>query len=69
MNNWVPLNLPEENETVLITFKNSAGTHVGEATFREGQFYYVAETDHGRYEEVFSCILAWMKMPKPFSGV
>lgn len=66
MNNWIPVNLPEDGETVLITFKNSVGNHVAESTFKDGRFYYVAETDEGRHEEIFGCVLAWMKMPEPF---
>ena len=65
--NWISVitRLPKEWQVVLLTFKNSVGIHVGEATYKDSAFYYVAETDCGCFEEVYSIPLAWMEMPKP----
>lgn len=57
---------PNENQEVLLTFKNSAGLHVGEATFKNGGYYYIIETDIGEKEELFRLPIAWMKMPEPY---
>ncbi len=59
---------PKENEEVILTFKNSAGSHVGEATFKNDYYYYVAETDRGYYEEPYGIPIAWMKKPEPYIG-
>jgi len=65
---WVPVSLnilPDDGQEVFITFINAAGEHVSESTFKNGKFYYVAETDHGYYEEIFSCVTHWMPKPLP----
>lgn len=58
--------LPNEGEEVLLTFKNLVGLHVGEALFKCGSFYYIAETDNGYFEEPFGIPVAWMKKPNPY---
>lgn len=58
---------PEEGEKVLLTFKNKAGLHVGEALFKEDTYYYTAETDNGYFEEVYGIPIAWMELPKPYT--
>jgi hypothetical protein len=64
---WIPVSerLPKDGQTVWITFINEAGKHTGGATFKQGKFYYVAETDNGYYEEVYSCVTHWMPLPEP----
>jgi hypothetical protein len=57
---------PSSEEVVLLTFKNSAGLHVGEATFKNDKYYYVAETNNGYFEELYNNPIAWMKKPEPF---
>ncbi len=64
---WISVKerLPEDNQETLIVFINKAGKHVGESLYKNGKFYYVAETDHGYYEEIFSCVTHWMPLPAP----
>lgn len=57
---------PLEEEEVILTFKNSVGLHVGEATFKNNAYFYVAETDKGYYEEQYGIPVAWMKKPEPY---
>lgn len=69
-NQWIPCSekLPEENDNVFITFVNNVGSHTAESTYKNNKFYYVAETDSGYYEEVFSAVIAWQSLPKPYKG-
>lgn len=64
---WIPCSerLPEENEVVILTFRNSAGLHVGEATYKKKMFFYVTDTGFGYYEEVYKSPIAWQPLPKP----
>lgn len=66
--NWIlcAVESPQEGETVILTFKNSVGYHVGEATFKNDCYYYVAETDNGQFEEAYGIPVAWIKQPKPY---
>lgn len=67
---WIPLtadNTPEEEQVVDITFRNSAGIHVGEATYKKEKFYYVTDTVFGYYEEQYENVLAWRPRPKAYS--
>jgi len=57
---------PEENQEIILTFKNSVGLHVGEATFKKDAYYYIAETDCDYFEVIFGIPIAWMKMPEPY---
>lgn len=57
---------PKEGEEVLLTFKNELGLHVGESTFKKGDYYYIAETNNGYFEEPYEMPVAWMEMPKPY---
>lgn len=59
---------PEENQQVILTFKNSAGTHVGEATFKNNAYYYITDTEFGYYEETYGIPIAWMIKPEPFNN-
>ena len=65
---WVPCSerLPEENQTVMLTFKNSAGLHVGEATYKNNMFFYITDTEFGYYEEVYKNPIAWRSLPAPY---
>jgi hypothetical protein len=58
---------PKEEETVILTFKNSAGLWVGEAMFKDDGYYYIAETDNGYFEEMYGIPVAWMKKPDPYN--
>lgn len=66
--NWILCGVqsPNENQEVILTFKNFSGLHVGEATFKNNAYYYIAETDKGYYEEIYSIPIAWMKKPEPY---
>ena len=67
---WIPLtadNTPEEEQVVDITFRNSAGIHVGEATYKKEKFFYVTDTAFGYYEERYESVLAWRPRPKAYS--
>jgi hypothetical protein len=68
--NWIEVKdfLPKENQEVFITFINSTGRHTELATFKEGGFYYISETDNGTYEEIFPIPIAWMKKPDVYQG-
>lgn len=59
---------PKDGEVVYLTFKNSAGIHVGEATYKEESFYYVTDTIAGYYEEEYLNPIAWQPTPKPYRG-
>lgn len=66
---WIPFtadNVPDEGQVVDITFRNSAGTHVGEATYKKAKFFYVTDTVFGYYEEQYENVLAWRPRPKPY---
>lgn len=67
-NDWTlcTLQSPQEGEEVLLTFKNSVGLHVGESTFKDGIYFYIAETNTGYFEEQYNIPIAWMKKPKPY---
>lgn len=67
---WIPCSerLPEENEVVILTFRNGAGLHVGEATYKKKMFFYVTDTGFGYYEEVYKSPIAWQPLPKPYGG-
>ena len=58
--------LPKENEVVILTFQNSAGIHVGEATYKNNLFFYVTDTEFGYYEEVYKNPIAWQPLPQPY---
>lgn len=58
---------PEENQQVVLTFKNSAGIHVGEATFKNNAYYYITDTEFGYYEEKYGIPIAWMIKPEPLN--
>lgn len=67
---WIPLttdSTPDEGQVVDITFQNSAGIHVGEATYKKEKFYYVTDTVFGYYEEQYENVLAWRPRPKAYS--
>lgn len=66
--NWVlcAKKSPKEGEEILLTFKNKAGVHVGEAIFKNDCYYYIAETDKGYFEELYRMPVAWMKKPRPY---
>lgn len=68
LNGWIPVEecLPEENQEVQLTFENSAGVHVGEATYKNNMFFYVTDTQFGYYEEVYKCPVAWKPKDKPY---
>lgn len=57
---------PKDEEQVLLTFKNKAGLHVGEAVFKKDAYYYVAETDNGYFEQQYGIPIAWMEEPSPY---
>lgn len=67
---WIPFSytndLPKEGQSVYITFINSSGRHTGEAEFKQGAFWYIAETDDGDYEEQYGIVVAWSKLPEPY---
>lgn len=67
--NWILCCIasPIEGAQVLLTFKNSAGLHVGEAIFKNDAYYYIAETDHEYFEEPYTIPVAWMKKPNPYN--
>lgn len=68
---WIPLtadNTPEEEQVVDITFRNSAGIYVGEATYKREKFIYVTDTVFGYYEEQYENVLAWKPRPKPYTS-
>ncbi len=67
-NGWILVEerLPEDKQEVWLTFKNSAGLHVGEATYQKNMFFYVAEIEFGYYEEVYKCPIAWKTKDKPY---
>ena len=69
-NDWILVNekLPNNEENVLITFVNEVGTHIGESLYRNSKFFYTAETDTGYYEEIYSCVIAWMPLPTPYQS-
>ena len=56
---------PNENESILLSFQNSAGTYVGEALFKEGKYFYIEEYN-GYYEEEYTNPIAWMNLPIPY---
>lgn len=66
--NWIlcAVKSPKEGEKVLLTFKNEAGIHVGEAIFKKDTYIYIAETDGGYFEEPYGIPIAWMKKPEPY---
>lgn len=70
MSDWILCSIesPSESQKVLLTFKNSAGTYVGEAIFKKDGYYYVAETPNGKFEELYGIPVAWMKIPEPYSS-
>jgi len=65
---WIPCSeeLPEENQEVQLTFKNSAGLHTGEATYKNKRFFYVTDTQFGYYEEVYKYPIAWKPKDAPY---
>ena len=66
---WIPCSsgtMPNENETIMLTFKNSAGLHVGEATYKNKMFFYVTDTEFGYYEEVYKQPIAWKYKDAPY---
>lgn len=66
---WIPCSsgtMPNENETIMLTFKNSAGLHVGEATYKNRMFFYVTDTEFGYYEEVYKNPIAWKTKYAPY---
>lgn len=66
---WIPCSsgtMPNENETIMLTFKNSAGLHVGEATYKNKMFFYVTDTEFGYYEEVYKNPIAWKPKDAPY---
>lgn len=68
-NGWIICNsgtMPKENETIMLTFKNSAGLHVGEATYKNRMFFYVTDTEFGYYEEVYKNPIAWKPKDAPY---
>lgn len=67
-NGWIPCSerLPEEKQEVMLTFKNSAGLHVGEATYKNNVFFYVTDTEFGYYEEVYKNPIAWKLKDVPY---
>lgn len=68
---WIPLtadSVPDEGQVVDITFRNSAGIHVGEATYKKEKFFYVTDTVFGYYEEQYENVLAWKPRPKPYTS-
>lgn len=66
--NWILCvkEFPKENQEVLLTFRNEVGYHVGEATYKRGSYFYIAETDNGYYEEQYGIPVAWMRKPEPY---
>lgn len=67
-NGWIPCNSdkkPKENEVVELTFFNSAGIHVGEATYKGNAYFYVTDTTFGYYEEQYDNPIAWQPLLKP----
>lgn len=66
---WIPCaeKKPKENEEVMLTFKNSAGLHVGEATYKQDMFFYITDTVFGYYEEVYKNPIAWIPKLKPYN--
>ena len=56
----------KENEEVMLTFKNSVGLHVGEATYKNKMFFYVTDTEFGYYEEVYKQPIAWKLKDAPY---
>jgi hypothetical protein len=56
---------PQEHEEVLLTFRNTAGLHVGMATYKNDSYYYIAETDSETFETIYGVPVAWMEVPKP----
>lgn len=69
INKWIPCveKKPKENEEVMLTFKNSIGLHVGEATYKHDMFFYITDTAFGYYEEVYKNPIAWMPKLKPYN--
>lgn len=67
--NWIMCGerSPEEEDIVLLTFKNDAGLHVDTAIYRNNAYFYIVETEDICHEFQYSIPVAWMKMPKPFS--
>ncbi len=66
---WIPCSssvMPKENEEVRLTFKNSAGFHTGEATYKNKMFFYVTDTQFGYYEEVYKNPIAWKPKDAPY---
>ena len=66
---WIPCSsgtMPKENEKIMLTFKNSAGLHVGEATYKNKMFFYVTDTEFGYYEEVYKNPIAWKPKDAPY---
>lgn len=57
---------PEEDEDVLLTYKNSAGIHVWIATYKKNKYLNIVETNNETYEEIYGIPIAWMKMPEPY---
>lgn len=69
-NGWIPFSreiTPEEGQVVDITFHNSAGIHVGEATYKKEKFFYITDTVFGYYEEQYVNVIAWKPRPKPYT--
>jgi len=62
---WILCSLesPNKDQEVLLTFKNSAGLHVGEATFKSDTYFYVVQTDNESYEDAYGIPVAWMSKP------
>lgn len=67
-NDWITVEqgLPEDKQEVIITFKNSAGLHVGEAIYQNKMFFYVTDTEFGYYEEVYKQPIAWKHKDTPY---
>lgn len=59
---------PNEDEIVLLTFRNGTELLVGEATYRNNTYLYIAETETEYYESAYGIPVAWMAMPLPYNS-
>ena len=69
MSEWIRCDVqsPKDGQEVLLTFENRDGIHVGEGTFSQGKFYYIAEIIDDYFERTYSIPIAWMPKPKPYN--